>query len=131
MNCVVVALLHRMNLLPIWYKQECKGHFINYARYNLTDMYILVLCNILLQSFYVISLILNSQRFGRFAIQLRAPLLFSPRVERVAAAEKSSRKDNRCPRTGSFNMGNKSKSGLYLSLIHICKTGKILGGNIY
>ena len=56
-----------------------------------------------------------SQRFGRFSIPFRVPLLFSPRMAQVTAAETSSREEKRCPCMGSFNLGTKSKSGrLYL-----------------
>ena len=44
------------------------------------------------------------RRFGRFAIPFRLPLLFSPRMARVTAAETSSREGKRCPRIGSFNL---------------------------
>ena len=52
-----------------------------------------------------------SQRFGRFSLPFRVPLLFIPRMARVTVAETSSREEKRCPRMGSFNLGNKSKSG--------------------
>ena len=55
-----------------------------------------------------------SQRFGRFSIPFRVPLLFSPRMAQVTAAETSSREEKRCPRMGSFNLGNNGlMSGLY------------------
>jgi len=57
----------------------------------------------------------SSQRFGRFVIPFRVPLLFSPRMARVTAAEISSREGKRCPRMGSFNLWNKSKSGGLMS----------------
>ena len=38
-----------------------------------------------------------SHRFGRFAIPFRVPLLFSPRMARVTAAETSSREEKQCP----------------------------------
>jgi len=56
-----------------------------------------------------------SQRFRRFAIPFRVPLLFSPRMARVTAAETSSREGKRCPRMGSFNMWNNSKSSGFMS----------------
>jgi hypothetical protein len=59
-----------------------------------------------------------SQRLGRFAIPFRVPLLFSPRMARVTAAGTSSREDKRCPRMGSFNLGNKSKSGGLMPGLH-------------
>ena len=46
-----------------------------------------------------------SQRFGRFAIPFRVPLLFSPRMSRVTAAETSCKEGKRCPHMGSFNLG--------------------------
>jgi hypothetical protein len=60
----------------------------------------------------------SSQRFGRFAIPFRVPLLFSSRMARVTAAETSSKEWKRFPRMSSFNLWNKSKfgglvSGLY------------------
>ena len=55
-----------------------------------------------------------SQRYGRFAIPFRAPLLFSLRMARVTAAETSSREGKRCPRMGSFNLWNK------LSPVYLC-----------
>jgi len=56
-----------------------------------------------------------SQRCGRFAIPFSVPFLFSLRMARVTAAETSSRKGKRCPRMGSFNLWNKSKSGGLMS----------------
>jgi hypothetical protein len=44
----------------------------------------------------------TSQRFRRFAIPFRVPLLFSPRMARVPAAETSSREENRRPRMVSL-----------------------------
>ena len=52
-----------------------------------------------------------SRRFGRFAIPLRLPLLFSPRMARVTAAETSSREGKPCPRMGYFNL-----------LIRVCRS---------
>ena len=56
-----------------------------------------------------------SQCFGRFSIPFRVSLLFSPRMAQVTAAETSSREEKRCPRMGSFNLGNKSKSSGLMS----------------
>jgi len=56
-----------------------------------------------------------SQRFGRFAIPFRVPLLLSLRMARVTAGETSSREGKRCPRMGSFNLWNKSKFGGLMS----------------
>jgi len=56
-----------------------------------------------------------SQHFGRFVIPFRVPLLFSPRMARVTAAETSSWEEKRCPRMGSFDLGNKSKSSGLMS----------------
>ena len=52
--------------------------------------------SISLQSFYVARCfsITRSQRFGRFAIPFRVPILFSPQLARVTAAETSSREEN-------------------------------------
>jgi len=47
-----------------------------------------------------------SQRFGRFSVPFRVPLFFNPRMARVTAAETSSREEKRCPRMGSFTLGN-------------------------
>ena len=56
-----------------------------------------------------------SQRFGRFAIPFRVPLLLSLRMARVTAGETSSREVKRCPRMGSFNLWNKSNSSGLMS----------------
>jgi hypothetical protein len=58
-----------------------------------------------------------SQRFGRFAIPFRLPLLFSARFAQVTAAETSSREGKRCPHMVPFNLWNtrKSTSGGFIS----------------
>jgi len=79
-----------------------------------------ILGSISLQSFYVVPCFSMTafQRFGRFAIPFRVPLLFSPRMSRVNAAETSSREEKSCPYLGPFNVRNKSKSGGLTSALY-------------
>jgi len=68
-----------------------------------------------------------SQRFGRFAIPFRVPLLLSPRMAWVTAAETSSREGNQCPRMGCFDSWNKLKSGGLMSGLYgtWCNTSQL------
>jgi len=56
-----------------------------------------------------------SQRYGRFAVPFRVPLLFSLRMARVTATEISSREGKLCPRMCYFNLWNKLKAGGLMS----------------
>jgi hypothetical protein len=106
---VIVIRIHRDAIMKV--------HFIINVHFLKLHVYF-TLGSILLQSFYVCYVcfsITASQRFGRFAIPFRVTLLFSNLMVRVTAAETSSREGKHCPRMGSFNLWNKSKSGRLMS----------------
>ena len=79
-----------------------------------------ILESISVQSFHVVPLLLNDRvpTFRKICYSIWVPLLFSPRMVRVPAAETYSREGKWCPRMGYSNLWNKSKSGGLVSGLH-------------
>lgn len=97
-----------MRFIVVLYTRE---HFINNVHYYFTDMYILIVDSISLQSFYVVLLLLNNHNstFREICYSIKGTLLFSHRVAWVPLQKYLAGRKKWCPHTSYFNLG-KSRS---------------------